>query len=445
MKFLKAAVAVIIFTAGLAGCLDSTEGPLDPDTDGIKGTFVPGPGSHPAYGYPTAADLPVKGEPGPGLPDDWRKPIPLDLPDPISSFSHLGQVAGVESGAGIAIFGPYVYVGAYDSDSFWVVELDDITQPKLRGFTEAKAGDADVIAYPDGRLVVVTATRGQSMLVVDVTDPDAPELISVIDTVHGNHNLAIVPGTPIVYNTGSSGDDGSVEIYDLSDPLAPVLANDWLEGASCHAASFYINADEGRYRGYCAGIETTEIWDVTDPLNPTIISRVPFPTGGVDSGVGGVAPASFSHLAMPNHDGTVMIVGDETGGGAAPGCDAYQNVAGVTVTGPLGNLFFYDITDEANPVLRGSISPGAESQRGSCTAHFGGIVEDQALVVMAFYSSGIVLVNFDDLDNPRIVDTWGRTENDQICTLCGVWDAQYYQGAVISGDVDRGMDVLGFL
>ncbi len=445
MRIKTAALLVVLFSAGLAGCLDNTPDTPDLDPAGITGTFVPGPGSHPAYGYPTAADLPTAGEDGPGLPDDWRKPLPLPIPEPITGFNHLGRMGGVSSGAGIAIFGPYVYVGAYDSDAFWVLELDDFSQPRLRGFTETKAGDADVIAYPDGRLVVVTATRGSSMLVVDVTDPDDPYLISVIDTIHGNHNLAIVPGTPIVYNTGSDGQEGSVEIYDLSDPVNPVLVQDWPQGASCHAASFYVNADEGRYRGYCAGVEITQIWDITDPLNPTIISSMPFPTGGQDFGIGGVGPVAFSHLAMPNHDGTVLIVGDETGGGAAPGCDAYAEAGGSTISGPLGNLYFYDITDETNPVLHGHVSPGAETQRGSCTAHFGGIVEDKPLVVMAFYTSGIVLIDFEDLDNPRIVDTWGRTETDQPCTLCGVWDAQYYQGAIISGDIDRGLDILSFV
>ena len=147
---------------------------------------------------------------------------------------------------------------------------------------------------------------------------------------------------------------------------------------------------------------------------------------------------------MVNHDASVMIVGDETGGGAAPGCDAYAEVpvAGNTVTGPLGNLFFYDITDETNPVLHGSYSPAAWEQKGSCTAHFGGVIEDTNHLVMAFYTAGIALVDFNDLDNPRAVDLWQRTEADGPCTLCGVWDAQYYNGYIFSGDVDRGMDIL---
>jgi len=338
-------------------------------------------------------------------------------------------------------------VGTYNTNQFAAVDISDPEAPVVASvMTDARAGDTDLIAYPDGRLVAVASSRGANLFVIDVTDPYNMTLLSVIDTPHGNHNHAVVPGTPIVYNNDSSGAGGATDIWDLSDPENPVLVQDWANGYGCHASSFYINATEGKFRGYCAGIKVTQIWDVTDPLDPSVIVDIPWPTGGVDTGgqIPAASPATFAHLAMPNHDGTVLIVGDETGGGAAPGCDAYVEVpvTGTTVTGPLGNIWFYDISDEADPVLHGGYSPAAWEQKGSCTAHFGGVIEDTNHLVMAYYTAGVVLVDFNDIDNPRAVDIWSRTEADGPCTLCGVWDAQYYNGYVFTGDVDRGMDVL---
>lgn len=437
--------AIALAGLALAGCVDEQAEPVN-EGEGTENLWTPGPGSHPAFGYPISTELPLWNESVSNLPDHWKQPPARELPETLNSLVHRGQVTGTPSGAGIAVWGPYAYVGSYDSYEFAVIDISDPEVPSVLGITdEAPAGDTDIIAYPDGRLIAVTSTRGANMMVIDVTDPTAPYLLSTIETINGNHNHAIVPGTPIVYNNDSGGAGTNTDIWDLSDPENPVMVNDWANGYGCHASSFFIDAERDFYRGYCAGIETTQIWDITDPIDPQVITTIPWPTGGVDSGglIPAVAPATFSHLAMVNHDATVLIVGDETGGGAAPGCDAYAEVPGVgTVTGPLGNLFFYDITDETNPVLHGSYSPAAWEQKGSCTAHFGGIIEDTNHLVMAFYTAGIALVDFNDLDNPRAVDLWQRTEGDGPCTLCGVWDAQYYNGYVFSGDVDRGMDVL---
>lgn len=439
---------LLLAAAVLSGCVDDTT----PDDDGGAGpgaqAWTPGPHSHPAYGFAESADLPERGESVTGIPADWRKPSARPLPDEITGLVHEGQV-DVGSGSGIALFGSYAYVGQYNASNFWVVDISDPQDPQVVGHTDATTGDVDVIAYPDGRLVAVTATRGADMIVIDVTDPTAPEIISTITTTQGNHNLQVVPGTPILYNAASSGEGGGAnDIWDLSDPFNPVHVQDFENGFGCHAIDFHINASKERYLGFCAGIEVTQIWDVTDPLQPEVISTMPFPIGGTEQGgelVGGVAPASFSHLAMPNHDATVLIVGDETGGGAAAGCDAHVELpTGETVSGPLGNLFFYDITDVEDPVLHGAYSPSATEERGGCTAHFGGIVGDRPLIAIAYYTVGVVLVDFSDLDNPREVDIWKPGELTDACTLCGVWDAQYHEGYVFTGDIDRGMDILSF-
>ncbi len=465
---LLTALLVAVTLAGCASDPDDVVGPDQPE----ENLWKAGPGAHPAYGFPTADDLPEMFSNMTGLPADWHKPLPKALPDVISSIEHEGQMVDVESGAGIAVFGRYAYVGAYDNAKFYIIDISDPLDAFVAGTVDAVAGDTDIIAYPpsedmpDGMLVAVTSTRGPTIIVIDVTVPANASIIATITSTQGNHNHQVVPGTPILYNAPSDGADnhvdplgvisdptkpaaGSNDIWDLSDPYNPVHVRDFENGFGCHAISFYITATEDKFRGYCAGVEMTQIWDITNVTNPSVISTFPFPTGGAAApvGQGGIAPVSFSHLAMPNHDGTVLIVGDETGGGAGPGCDLHVEApTGQTASGPLGNLFFYDISGdkEKAPELRGSYSPSATDERGGCTAHFGDIIGDRPLILMAFYTAGVALVDFSDLDNPKEVDLWQPGEATDVCVLCGVWDVQYYQGRAYTGDISRGMDFLSF-
>ncbi len=434
-------LAAMITLASMAGCISDDALPETGEA-GSLGAWAPTPDAHPAYGFATSASLPTFAGGMTGIPDDWYQIPVSEIPDPVTAFAELTQAPDVESGSGIALFGHYAYVGDWQSDDIWIVDIADPSKPTLAGTADGLSGDIDPIAYPDGRLVITVSTRGNDILVFDVTDPSDTELIATIATENGNHNHKVIPGTPILYNTPSSGQDGANEIYDLSDPENPVLVQNWQNGFGCHAVEFFVNADMEHYRAYCAGVEQTQIWDITDPLNPTIVTTVPFPTLGVQNGPGGVAPLTFSHLAMANHDASIMIVGDEAGGGAAPGCDTYTP-GGPLTSGPLGNLWFYDISDETDPVLVGSISPGAEMAAGSCTAHFGDIVGDRNLIVMAFYTAGAVLIDFTDPSEPRIVDQFApRDEGQPACTLCGTWDVQEYNGYIFTGDISRGMDIL---
>lgn len=432
------AVAFIVATAAFAGCLDNnaSAGTLSPEATLTSN-------GHPAFGYPTTADL--SEVPVDGLPADWTLTPKRELPTDINALETVKELAGPESGSGLAVFGHYAYAGAWNREYFAVVDVSDPANPVVVGETAAKTGDIEIIAYPDGRLVAVTATRGATIEVIDVTEPTDPHVIYTIETTQGNHNLAVVPGTPLLYNAGSA-----VDIWDLSDPEDPVLAGVFEEGGEngrCHDIEFFVDNERGLYRGYCAGYGNTEIWDITDPTDPSVVIKIPYPS--MEQGlpvVGdddylpdlGQPGAGFSHLAIVNHDASVLIVGDETGGGAAPGCDA--TVAGES--GPNGNIWFYDISDETAPVLKSHLSANQFEAFGSCTAHFGRTIEDTNHIAVAYYTAGVLLVDFNDLENPVIEDVWNARGPTDACTLCASWDAVYHQGYIFVGDIDRGMDIL---
>ena len=154
----------------------------------------------------------------------------------------------------------------------------------------------------------------------------------------------------------------------------------------------------------------------------------------------------------------MLVVGDELSGGGPGVCDGVRTPAG-DKAGPLGNLWFYDIKDEKNPKMMGWISPppsqassppvpsgvpsgpndafGALFSTG-CTAHHGRLVPDpegkRDLLVMAWYTAGVVMVDFTDPANPKILDQFNKGTN--------TWEAWYDNGWIVTGDMARGMDVL---
>lgn len=453
------AVALSLLLLVLAGCVSQPDtprnGPDDPtEPADAKRMSPPYPAAnaqlaaHPAYGWPTLDGV-VRGLDAYGV-DAWR---PLDyrpLPDPIAGLRHLGHAEGLNAGAGIAVYGHYAIVPANGQPGA-VVDLSDPAAPKKVAGFEQGTRDADFLVYPDGRIVVVMATSGAQVPILDVTDPENPALLSMITMPRGTHNIAVVPGTPILYNSNSDGGGtnpsepaGGTEIYDLNDPENPTLVQDWANGYGCHDITFHIDPTADKYRAYCAGIEATQIWDIADPVDPQVVVTVPVHHGDPDLPSASVPLVFFSHLAMVNHDASLLIVGDETGGGLLAACDAYVHQDDVTASGPFGNLYFYDIENEEEPELLSFFSPPSHliqfpdgaSPTAGCTAHFGRLVEDRPLLLMSFYGAGVLLVDFSDPAAPFIADQWNPGTN--------TWDVWYYQGYAVTGDLERGLDVLTF-
>ncbi|MGB0652202.1 MAG: LVIVD repeat-containing protein [Thermoplasmatota archaeon] len=432
----------------LAGCLDGDSDATDGDALPAVDLFQPidyidrQTASHPAFGFPTATDY--TGFTGDRLPATWLPPQPVEVPETITGLELLGSAEGVAAGAGIAVFGHYAIVSGNGPGS--IVDIADPLNPVKVADLDISVRDADVIAYPDGRLVAVMASNGP-IHTFDITDPRNPIQLPSLEV--SSHNAVVVPGTPIVYNAGSSGGStsglggeghipalatGVTEIFDLTDPENPVRLDDFANGYGCHDITTFIDAETERYRAYCAGIEASQIWDIADPANPTVITTVPAHHGVPALPSGSVPLVLFSHLAMTNHDGTVLIVGDETGGGAVPpGCDV--NAAGLS--GPLGNLWFYDISDETSPLLVGWISPSSLLTEGevlaTCTAHFGRLIEDRDQVAVAFYGRGVQIVDFSDPAAPFFAASFEEGTD--------TWDAWYWQGYIFTGDLSRGLDV----
>ncbi len=462
-------IGLLTITAGLTGCIgdagDDLEGQSDDAEQVLNLTaqetqLFPDPqtNAHPSFDFPTFTTLPE--DPPADAPAYWRPIEANEFSVDDLSLEHIGEDpdGAASYGTGIAIFGELVIVPGRSTGNAWIFDISSPEDPALLSEFEAGGRDVDTIAFPDGRLFAVFATDSGVVPIWNITNPENPSKAAELSPDRGSHNVGIVPGTPILYNSASLGGGAGAQvpgqgqegtaIYDLSDPESPELITDFENGYSCHDITFSIREANDTYRAYCAGIEVTQIWDIEDPAAPEVIVDVPVHHGVSNVPAAAASPVRFSHLAMANQAGDVLIVGDETGGGAAPGCDVHVQDGPATLTGPLGNLYFYDISDETSPQLTGAISADSPAlmtdevsedptrAASSCTAHFGRIIpaDGKDLLAMSFYGPGVTVIDFTDPANPQIVQQWNEGTN--------TWDVWYYNGYLVTGDITRGMDVL---
>ncbi len=363
-----------------------------------------------------------------------------DPTDPTADYDLPGQITGLEAKAaidhggagGLVIQDDLAYVSGLDT-GFYIADVTDPQDPeKLSELDGFSARDVSLFTV-EGDLFAALGADGDGIHVVNVTDPQDPELIVESFTFGGPaHNIVMVPGTTLLYNSRSLGDalEPGIDILNLSDPHDPQLETVYtfpptggtspVATAGCHDIEIAPEID----RAYCAAVTQTYILDISDPTSPEIVSTITNP--GVN----------IHHWAIPSHDRDVLIIGDEFGGAMAPTtCLAHAPTPLGDVSQPYGALWFYDISDEETPTPQGWISAPAHATEQVCTSHFGQLLPDRDQVAVGWYTAGVLLVDFEDPMQPTLVDQWGDGETN-------VWDVQYTNGHLVTGDIGHGSDVI---
>lgn len=327
--------------------------------------------------------------------------------------------------------------GAYPT-GIRLFNVGDPRDAKPLGFTNCDAWHSDV-AFVGGSHAVQSYDRDapedgcspgkgeQGMRVYDVTNRNQPRSIGFAETLHGSHNLTAVGDTGLVYNSSynlanPAAPDG-VSIVDVAaDPKDPPVT--FLEFPDVDNSPQYedmrndsgrvpasmgchdIGVDMERELAFCAGISESQIWDISDPRDPVIISIIYNPG------------LSIHHGARTNADGDILILGDEWAGaaGGPTGC-LFPN-------GTTGALWFYDISDPSDPKLKSYWSPPTPAPLDDfCTAHFYDAFDDRDWVVSSWYDHGLYVVDFSDPSSPKMVaqyDPQGAT----------FWSAYAQRGAI---------------
>ena len=189
--------------------------------------------------------------------------------------------------------------------------IDSKTQKEV-GFLHCAGTDNDVEVIKPGFVAMsftqnmCAPTAGEGIMIVDVKNPAKPRVISSLNTGAG-HTMKPFPGGKYLYmaggNIAGSADRAGTVIVDVSNPAKPKIAKQvpHTQAMDCHDVSFSIT-EEDRQLAFCAGAVGTgevQIWNVEDPLAPVIVSRI-------------VNPAiQYSHYAIANKEGTLLAIDDE--------------------------------------------------------------------------------------------------------------------------------------
>ena len=189
----------------------------------------------------------------------------------------------------------------------------------------------------------------------------------------------------------------------------------------CHDITVYPRL--GLAGGACEGHGI--LLDISDPLNPVRLDAVS------DSNF------AYWHSATFNNDGTKMLFSDEWGGGGAPKCRA-------TDKKEWGSDAIFLIENRKLKFQSYYKLPAAQTDKENCVAHNGSLIPipGRDVMVQAWYQGGISVFDWTDAKNPKEIAFFDRGPVDSLRQAGGgSWSAYWYNGAIVSSEIARGLDV----
>ena len=367
--------------------------------------------------------------------------------------ANVNEVASVRLGEGlsdVAFWGDLAVVGQFvfedgSTDGFSVVDISQPERPRpITRFVCAGAGwDVSIWEHlvflsvddftpsADESCAAESGPGFQGIKIVSIEDPAHPRQVgSVPMECSGSHTNTVVPdlgkdrlvlytaSLKYPYNPPQAGCDHIIEVP-LGNPGAAktvgALPADSAE--ACHDVAVHVA------RRLLAGACQTELrlYDIADLVQPRLVSVTPNPPSNV-----------FQHSAAFSNDGMSLVTGEENvfyegRTAACPGGTGSTS----------GAVWFYDISNAAAPLMRGyhqlqrGFEPSSPNGAG-CSAHNFNVVpirEDRDLLVAAWYSGGMNVIDFTDLTRPAEVAYYQPALGDP-ARRAHYWAAYFYRGHV---------------
>jgi hypothetical protein len=297
--------------------------------------------------------------------------------------------------------------------------------------------------------------RGQEGVhVIDVSDPEEPEVVAFVDTPCGSHTETLVPdlennrlliySNPSANTTFGSPAPGSEPVhcrgFDVVEvPLdAPEDASYVRFEATGHEddppETLHPCHDTGVILGDvnlvgCAGGSGPTVWTI----DPDEGGSKEDPEFMYHRDLG----TQIGHTASFSWDGEVLIFGHEPGGGSQAQCQATSSVLNRT-------LFFLDA--ETGDTVGEFLHPRPQGATENCTWHNLNTVPLRRgnVLVSGNYQSGISVVDFSDPANAEEIAFADPAPlvnpNDPAAIeLGGDWSTYWYDGHIYESDITRGL------
>jgi hypothetical protein len=192
-------------------------------------------------------------------------------------------------------------------------------------------------------------------------------------------------------------------------------------GNQCHDITVY--PARGLAGGACEGHGI--LLDISNPLQPTRIDAV------ADSNF------AYWHSATFNNDGTKILFSDEWGGGGGPKCREGDKME-------WGADAIFTIENRKLKFQSYYKIPTVQTAFENCVAHNGSLIPipGRDVMVQSWYQGGISVFDWTDAANPKEIAFFDRGPVDGTrMEMGGSWSVYWYNGAIISSEIARGMDV----
>lgn len=323
-----------------------------------------------------------------------------------------------------------------------VIDVTDAENPIEVGLINGRSStwrDIKVYQFNNGvkyqAYAYVTTEAFDGLQIIDLNDlPASISLANTVTSFQSAHNLYIsnidhatnttLPElTPFIYIAGSNQNLGAFQIFDLVDPLNPVLVTSPPVGTGYVHDVTSISIIDARTNQCLDGHNpcelfidfnesTVDIWDMTDKSNPFKISETPYPNSG------------YTHSGWYSADKNFVFIQDEL--------DERNRDLNTT-------LRVLDITDLSNPVLAGSFT-------GSTRAidHNGFTLGDK--YYMSNYRRGLTVLDVQDPTTPLEIGYFDTLpaplENSS--NFDGAWGTYPFlpSGNILVSDINNGLFVI---
>ena len=296
-----------------------------------------------------------------------------------------------------------------------VIEIMDVEDGTIIGRAEAWGAVLDVKAR-DGLLYAATALIG--LMVFDISDPAAPELVGHFEKPAAGgawagytsfHNIFLSPGGRLVYAIDQSAHPNTqLLVIDVSDPAAPAEAGRFHISAETSGFDFKMPHDvnvvevDGRLTAFLNYL-SAGLWilDVTDPAAVSTVGSIAW------DGI-------FSHSGWPfSLDGRLYYAHN------SEGYDRHMTVL--------------DVTNPASPAVVSRFKT-----RDGVSIHNVQVIDGIAYV--SYYIDGLRVVDLRDPERPKEVAHFDTVPdaNERALTQ-GAWGVRVLDGVVYLSDIESGI------
>lgn len=198
------------------------------------------------------------------------------------------------------------------------------------------------------------AAGAAGLVVVDVTNRSAPAIVATLPTPGNANGVKVVSN--LVYLAGGAA---GLEIIDVTDPVHPVLAG--AVDTPGDAVDVAVTGNRALVADSAGGIQ---LIDVSAPAHPILLRALPMPAGATTIDIRGV-----------DREGSRVVFAGSVDGPA-----------------PFNGIGVIDLTDEANPVLQGTVSTGDARD----------VVVRGNFAFVADFASSFTTVDLTNPANPRV-------------------------------------------